>query len=600
MPDTHKTIGKYEIIEEIGRGGFATVYRARDMDLDREVAIKVLNPLLMRDPVWVQRFRREARAVARLDHPRIVTIYDIGQTEGVLYIAMKLIRGPGLDEIISQTGGVSWPETMQYIDQIADALDYAHEQGVLHRDLKPANVLVSPRSGAVLTDFGFARIVADNSLSMSVSGGVVGTPAYIAPEIWGGKKATPQTDIYALACLTYELYMGKPLFGGETPLQVLNAINEGPKFPAAWPEDAPPGLTQVLTKALAKDPSQRHASAGAFVQDLREQEEAARQAEEEAARRAELERQRREEEAERRQREAERNKREGKQARLALLRKLKVPETVRVPAGEFLMGSTKGHVAEVVQRCIEKGYTKAACKEWYEPELPQHRVYVDAFEITKYPITVAQFEAFVKDTGYRTTAEEMGSGWVWTDNRWEEVKGADWRHPYGPDSDVSRKANHPVTQVSWHDAIAYCQWLSEKTGQHWRLPTEAEWEKAARGTDGRIYPWGNESPNETLCNYNGNVGDTTPVESYPAGASPYGALDMAGNVWEWVADWYDADYYTYSPARNPTGPGFGSYRVLRGGSWYNSQFNVRSAFRFWLNPGYRLVNDGFRCVAPSP
>ena len=196
MSDQLNIIGKYEIIEEIGKGGFATVYRAHDMYLARDVALKVLALLLMRDTVWEQRFWREARAVARLNHPRIVTIYDIGQSEGVLYIAMKLIRGPGLDEIIVQTGSGSWLETLEGIAQIADALDYAHEQGVLHRDLKLANVLVDSRNGVVLTDFGFARIVADHSLSVSMSGGVVGTPAYIAPEIWSGEKATIPTDLF--------------------------------------------------------------------------------------------------------------------------------------------------------------------------------------------------------------------------------------------------------------------------------------------------------------------------------------------------------------------------------------------------------------------
>ncbi len=184
-----RKLGKYEIIGELGKGGFATVYRACDLDLEREVALKVLDPLLTRDPVWVARFRREARAVANLDHPRIVTVYDVGQAEGVVYIAMKLVEGGSLAQRITQQGALSWNDVVTTTSQAAEALDFAHAQGVLHRDLKPANILLDPRNGAVLSDFGFARLLADNSMSMSLSGGVVGTPAYIAPEIWKARSS---------------------------------------------------------------------------------------------------------------------------------------------------------------------------------------------------------------------------------------------------------------------------------------------------------------------------------------------------------------------------------------------------------------------------
>jgi serine/threonine-protein kinase len=151
--------------------------------------------------------------------------------------------------------------------------------------------------------------------------------------------------------------------------------------------------------------------------------------------------------------------------------------------------------------------------------------------------------------------------------------------------------DYPVIYVSWHDADTYCQWVGG------RLPTEAEWEYAARGPDRYFYPWGNNAPSSTSASYYRNVGDTTAVGSYPDGESWVGALDMAGNVWEWVSDWYSADYYAASPTENPTGPDTGDFRVLRGGSWFNiPDSSVRSAYRYWYDPDYRSGYIGFRCV----
>ena len=161
----------------------------------------------------------------------------------------------------------------------------------------------------------------------------------------------------------------------------------------------------------------------------------------------------------------------------------------------------------------------------------------------------------------------------------------------------SQKSNHPVVCVNWNQAKAYCQWAGG------RLPTEAQWEKAARGTDERKYPWGDGLPTCAIANYYGKdnykaacVGDTTEVGSYPSGVSPYGMLDMSGNVWEWVNDWYGENYYQSSPQKNPPGPGSGTFRVKRGGSWiYGSRF-VRASYRGWYLPVIRNNYSGFRCV----
>ena len=265
-------------------------------------------------------------------------------------------------------------------------------------------------------------------------------------------------------------------------------------------------------------------------------------------------------------------------------------EMVRVPAGEFVMGSPEGQGSD-------------------DDEDPQHSVSLDDYWIDRTEVTNAMFARFVDETGYLTDAEKDGLGTVFDSSTqdWSEIQGANWRHPRGPESSLDGLADHPVVQVSWNDAVAYCEWAGK------RLPSEAEWEKAARGTDGRTNPWGEQEPTGELSNFadrnlevdwsDKNVDDgyqfTAPVGSYPAGASPFGALDMEGNVWEWVADWYNDGYYAQSPSENPQGPASGDYRVLRGSSWYDAASRFQAADRF-RNAPFNL-NDafGFRCARSS-
>ncbi len=257
---------------------------------------------------------------------------------------------------------------------------------------------------------------------------------------------------------------------------------------------------------------------------------------------------------------------------------------VVIPAGEFLMGSDK-----------------SKDKQADDDETRQHKLYLPEFRIARVPVTVAQFAMFVEATSYTTTAEERGSAWAWNGSEWEEVKGANWAHPRGPDSNVKQKADHPVTCVSWHDAKAFSTWAAV------RLPTEAEWEKAARGTDGRIWPWGNQKPNKELCNFNMDVGDTTVVGSYPKGASPYGVLDAAGNVWEWTSSLWGDDVskptygYPYKPddGRENLGAPDSVRRTLRGGAWSSGGNLVRCAYRDDALPNLRFDSVGFRVLSPG-
>jgi formylglycine-generating enzyme required for sulfatase activity len=240
-------------------------------------------------------------------------------------------------------------------------------------------------------------------------------------------------------------------------------------------------------------------------------------------------------------------------------------EMVLVPAGEFSMGSDGDELDRLE---VSRGF--------YEDEIPRHRVYLDAFYIDKYEVPNARFQQFVQATGYRTQAERSD------DN-------ATWRAPRGSGSSMTSLEQHPVVQVSQKDAKAYCTWAGK------RLPTEAEWEKAARGTDGRSYPWGNQFDSKR-GNFVGKSTGTVPVGSYEGGQSPYGAHDMAGNVWEWVAGWYSKDYYKNSPARNPQGPASGDQAVLRGGGWLVYAIDVRAPHRDRGAPAGRNDSIGFRCA----
>jgi formylglycine-generating enzyme required for sulfatase activity len=258
-----------------------------------------------------------------------------------------------------------------------------------------------------------------------------------------------------------------------------------------------------------------------------------------------------------------------------------VKEMVLVPGGPFEMGSTEEEVEAAYQ--LARQYSPEVNKVWYEPEQPRHWIRVDAFYMDKYEVTLEEYQIFMRER----------------EKPYQELP--DWTSKY------ANIPKHPVVGVSWEDAVGYCRWAGK------RLPTEAQWEKAARATDGRWYPWGSESVDGKRANYcdakceyswkDKNHDDgyryLSPVGAYELGKSFYGIYDLAGNVWEWVQDWYDAEYYSKSPERNPINDKEAQYRVVRGGSWDSDPSFLRASYRNWQEPNSRTHSVGFRCVLPA-
>jgi serine/threonine-protein kinase len=630
-------LGRYTIEAPLGEGSFARVYRAFDEKLKRYVALKVLKPMWLDDPSAMRRFEHEATTMANLHHPHIAEIYDVDETEGQVYLAQFLVEGETLARRLTQ-GALSWTETLEILKGVAAALDYAHDQGIIHRDLKPPNILLTQDGGPYLSDFGLIRAAEGSVAVSSISGGMVGTPSYMAPEQWRGQEASPATDVYALSCVVVEMLTGKCLFDGPTPPAIMTKhVMDPPAFPAQWPPDVPVGVVEVLQRGLSKDPAERICRAGKLVAEL-EALGAATQLAVSAPAPA-LERpspkkllaggtialiggvvvllvilgmilffvfgggpgsdvtpvvvvtgtptptQEREDSSDvvdttPGQTSTPTDEPTPKPTGVpvdtptstntpqpptntptprptptatALPPTITAPDgatMILIPAGPFKMGSESGNGREK----------------------PVHEVTLDAFYIDQYEVTNVQYAACVDDGACVPPANSHSSTRV---------------NYYG----YSEYGHYPVIFVNWEQAKTYCEWRGA------RLPTEAEWEKAARGTDGRTYPWG-EGIDCTLANYRSEddvcMGDTTEVGSYPDGVSPYGVYDMAGNVNEWVQSEYRN--YPYRPDDGRETLTRTDTRVLRGSSWYFDGDDARASYRVGSDPASQYEDIGFRCA----
>lgn len=258
-------LGQYEVIALTGAGGMSNVYRAHQASVGRDVAIKVISAQLGAQTGFSQRFEREARIVARLEHPHILSVYDYGQQDNLVYLVMRLMPGGTLSDLIAR-GALSLEQCYHILSQIGDALDYAHRNGVVHRDIKPSNVLFDGTGNAYLSDFGIARIVNEANISLTQSGTAVGTPAYMSPEAGMGASLDGRSDLYSLGVVAFEMLTGKLPFSGETPItMMIKQVQELPPSIRSLRPELPETIDTVISKALAKKPEDRYQTAAEMI-----------------------------------------------------------------------------------------------------------------------------------------------------------------------------------------------------------------------------------------------------------------------------------------------------------------------------------------------
>ncbi len=615
-----KQFERYNILELLGEGGMATVYKAYDTRLEREVAIKVIR----RDAfpadqmvMLLKRFEREAKSLAKLSHPNIVGVLDYGEYEGSPYLVMEYLSGGTLRQRLGNP--LPWREAVQMVLPIANALEYVHDRGIINRDVKPSNILMTEKGQPMLTDFGLVKIFGEEkqeNTHLTSSGTGLGTPDYMAPEQWTG-ETTAQSDLYSLGVVLYEMITGHRPYTADTPAGVLlKQATEPLPLPTRYIVDLPLEVESILLKALAKDPKDRYPNMRAFIADLQNL-LAGRDVE---ATHTKLDVLRNQMTGQAKYADAAPAAAQPKPkamfpilAGLGLLGILilgggalfafgsgvfaeptalpsptatftAVPPTetsapatevptevvtptetpfpaeivddknvpmIYIPAGEFTMGSDD--TGDVASR-------------------PAHKVNLPAFYIDKFEVTNEMYDACVYAVECRRPLRQASM-----------TRNSYFTNPVF--------AKYPVVYLEWRMAKTYCEWRGA------RLPTEAEWEKAARGSqDTRIYPWGNEQPDCTFANYSGCVGDTTPVDQHEKGKSVYGVYGMAGNVWEWTSTVFDL--YPYDPEDGREDLTSNKDRVARGGSWsgtFNAG-NIRLDMRLKLIPSFSTPYLGVRCA----
>ena len=533
----------YAVEGKLGAGGFAVVYLIRDVHLKRKLAVKVLSPDVISSHSVLERFKREAETIAQLSHPHIVPLHFIGQKDDLVYLVMQAIDGGSLADRMQREGQLAIDDAARIVSEVASALAHAHKRGVIHRDIKPQNVLLDAESGrALVTDFGIARTAEGGSLT--ATGMVVGTPAYLSPEQVTGEPSDHRADIYALGVMAYEMLAGQAPFTGATPTAVLMKRLAGP--PADLRDlrpEVPQALAELVDSCLAADPNERIQNAADIARALTGHSPVSGGHTTSTRHRV------------------VRKQKSSKGKLLFGLGVGAIAVTTSVVA-VLMNGSSQPPPPAVspldANMVMIRAGTYIIGDDETESARPSRTEGVTAFGIAAYEVTVGEYKTFVA-TG------EVQAPWT------------------GQPND-----SLPVTGVKWAEAAAYCAWKHPNGG---RLPTEVEWEAAARGLAGRKFPWGPQwvtsAANVSTAGAKGPVA----VGSFPAGKSPEGVYDLIGNVWEWTS----TRFGRYGDTKTPPQLTY----VIRGGG-----FNTQPAFANGVHRvGYvpatertNLVATGFRCA----
>jgi formylglycine-generating enzyme required for sulfatase activity/tRNA A-37 threonylcarbamoyl transferase component Bud32 len=616
-------LGHYQLLQRLGEGGMGQVFKARETRLGRIVALKVLRKEQITRPETIRRFHKEIEAAARLSHPNIVHAYDAEQIGDTHVYAMEFIEGIDLARLVQSSGPLPVPQACEYVRQVALGLQHIHEHGMVHRDIKPANLMRAGSEGTIkILDMGLARLLdedADPITKLTRLGTVMGTIDYIAPEqALSSQRADIRSDLYSLGCSFFFLLTGRVPFPIDEPLAKLLAHQHDPPPPVQQLRpDVPPHVAAVVARLMAKNPEDRHQTPAELVLELASfaakaemapsQPSGGRQPPERSepqgadAPRSEADAPRSEADAPRSERPPSAPRRRSKFwiATAVVLAPLMIGLLVhllrgdRQPALERGVANTSGAMpsGSVITNSLGMRLVRIPAGSFFigspanEPhhrrdEEPSHQVTItQPFYLGMYLVTVGDFRAFIRATGYHIAERDGdGSDHSWRDPGWEQ-------------SD-----EHPVACVSWHDARAFCDWLSQKEHRPYRLPTEAEWEYACRAGSTAAYCYG---PDPKKLADHAWYRDNAEERAHPVGrlkANRWGLFDMHGNLLQWCEDYYDERFYQKVVLDDPHGPAHGGRRVLRGASWNSSAADCRCARRTASWPTEHRNDRGFRVV----